>query len=102
MEAFVTEAFTLLGVGLLFIGLRSYVRISTVGWKGLQADDYLMWVAAVCYSFYQQPDTPTNRLLRIDCLFCRDRVSILRWGVLEGISQQWNDRRAASGAGSKQ
>lgn len=47
MDAFVTEAFTLLGVALLFIGLRSYVRISTVGWKGLQADDYLMWVAAV-------------------------------------------------------
>jgi len=47
MEAFVTEAFALLGVGLLFIGLRTYVRISTVGWKGLQADDYLMWFAAV-------------------------------------------------------
>jgi len=47
MEAFVTEAFALLGVGLLFIGLRTYVRVSTVGWKGLQADDYLMWVAAV-------------------------------------------------------
>lgn len=51
MEAFVTEAFTLLGVGLLFIGLRTYVRISTVGWKGLQADDYLMWFAAVCFWF---------------------------------------------------
>ncbi|KAK1749791.1 hypothetical protein QBC47DRAFT_129792 [Echria macrotheca] len=50
MNAFVTEAFTLLGIGLLFIGLRSYVRISTVGWKGLQADDYLMWVAAIAYS----------------------------------------------------
>lgn len=50
MEAFVTEAFTLLGVGLLFIGLRTYVRVTTVGWKGLQADDYLMWVAAVCVS----------------------------------------------------
>ncbi|KAK0744065.1 hypothetical protein B0T18DRAFT_439717 [Schizothecium vesticola] len=50
MGAFVTEAFALLGVGLLFIGLRSYVRISTVGWKGLQADDYLMWFAAILYS----------------------------------------------------
>jgi hypothetical protein len=47
MDEFTHEAFTLLGVGLLFIGLRSYVRITTVGWKGLQADDYLMWVAAV-------------------------------------------------------
>ncbi|KAK4442079.1 hypothetical protein QBC34DRAFT_313847 [Podospora aff. communis PSN243] len=50
MDEFTTEAFTLLGVGLLFIGLRSYVRITTVGWKGLQADDYLMWVAAAAYS----------------------------------------------------
>ncbi|KAK0715575.1 hypothetical protein B0H67DRAFT_490425, partial [Lasiosphaeris hirsuta] len=50
MEVFVTEAFTLLGIGLLFIGLRLYVRITTVGWKDLQADDYLMVVAAIAYS----------------------------------------------------
>ncbi|KAK0721674.1 hypothetical protein B0T26DRAFT_190617 [Lasiosphaeria miniovina] len=50
MEAFVTEAFALLGIGLLMIGLRSYVRITTVGFKGLQADDYLMFLAAVVYS----------------------------------------------------
>ena len=47
MDAFTREAFALLGVGLLVIGLRSYVRISTVGMRGLQADDYLMLVAAV-------------------------------------------------------
>lgn len=50
MDAFVKEAFALLSIGLLFIGLRSYVRITTVGWKGLQADDYLMWLAAILYS----------------------------------------------------
>ena len=42
MEAFVTEAFTLLGIGLLVIGLRLYVRVSLGGVKGLHADDYLM------------------------------------------------------------
>ena len=42
MEAFVTEAFTLLGIGLLVIGLRLYVRVSLGGFKGLHADDYLM------------------------------------------------------------
>ncbi|KAK3389147.1 hypothetical protein B0H63DRAFT_94846 [Podospora didyma] len=50
MDAFTREAFVLLGVGLLVIGLRSYVRITTVGIRGLQADDYLMLVAAVAYS----------------------------------------------------
>lgn len=47
MGNFVTEAFALLGVGLLIIGLRLYVRISTVGFKKLQPDDYLMVLAAV-------------------------------------------------------
>lgn len=42
MNAFVTEAFTLLGVGLAVIGLRLYVRVTLSGFKGLHADDYLM------------------------------------------------------------
>lgn len=47
MEAFVREAFTLLGIGLFVIGLRLSVRISAGGLKGLHPDDYLMVVAAV-------------------------------------------------------
>jgi hypothetical protein len=47
MSAFVTEAFTLLGVGLLVIGLRIVARITHKGIRGLQADDYLMVLAAV-------------------------------------------------------
>ncbi|KAK0637031.1 hypothetical protein B0T17DRAFT_613676 [Bombardia bombarda] len=50
MDAFTTEAFTLLGLGLSIIGLRLYARISTVGYKRLQADDYLMILAAIVYS----------------------------------------------------
>ncbi|KAK4225372.1 hypothetical protein QBC38DRAFT_511101 [Podospora fimiseda] len=50
MSGFVTEVFALLGVGLFVIGLRLYVRISTVGIKRLQPDDYLMVLAAVIYS----------------------------------------------------
>lgn len=41
------EAFTLLGVGLTITILRTYVRISSVGWRRLQVDDYLVWFAAV-------------------------------------------------------
>jgi hypothetical protein len=46
---FNVEAFTLLGVALLITGLRLYVRISSVGFKGLWADDYLVLVAAVSF-----------------------------------------------------
>lgn len=41
------EAFTLLGVGLTVTILRTYVRISSVGLKRLQVDDYLVWFATV-------------------------------------------------------
>jgi hypothetical protein len=47
MDAFVHEAFSLLGVGLVVIGLRLYVRLSSEGLKRLRVDDYLMVVAAV-------------------------------------------------------
>ncbi|KAK0666826.1 hypothetical protein QBC41DRAFT_280275 [Cercophora samala] len=50
MEAFIIEAFTLLGVALVVVGLRTYVRLTTVGIKRFQADDYLMLVAAGAYT----------------------------------------------------
>ncbi|KAG9232739.1 hypothetical protein BJ875DRAFT_68853 [Amylocarpus encephaloides] len=50
MSDFVTEAFTLLSIGLCAIGTRTYARWSTVGFKGFKADDYFMVVAGVVYS----------------------------------------------------
>jgi len=46
-QQFNIEAFTLLGVGLFITILRTYTRISTVGWRRLEVDDYLIWFAAV-------------------------------------------------------
>lgn len=46
-STFVTEAFTLLGVGLSVIGTRTILRYKQVGVRKLQADDYLMLMAAV-------------------------------------------------------
>jgi hypothetical protein len=46
-DPFTTEAFSLLGVGIFVIALRSYARVTSVGFRGLQFDDYLMCVAAV-------------------------------------------------------
>lgn len=47
MNGFNTEAFTLLGVAIVIIGLRTTARWIMVGPKGFQADDYLMLVACV-------------------------------------------------------
>ncbi|CCF38166.1 hypothetical protein CH063_09322 [Colletotrichum higginsianum] len=50
MSDFTTEAFTLLGVAIGVIVLRTYARVKAVGIKHLQADDYLMLLVAVTYS----------------------------------------------------
>lgn len=47
MDGFNTEAFTLLGVAIVVIGLRTTARWVMVGPKRFQADDYLMLVACV-------------------------------------------------------
>lgn len=47
LKRFNIEAFTLLGVALLITGLRCFIRIRSVGFKGLWADDYLAVLAAV-------------------------------------------------------
>jgi len=41
------EGFTLYGIAVIFTMLRTYARLSSVGIKGLQGDDYLAWVAVV-------------------------------------------------------
>ncbi|CAK7202052.1 hypothetical protein SEUCBS139899_004771 [Sporothrix eucalyptigena] len=48
--SFTTEAFTLLGIGLGFIFLRTYARLTKTGMAGFKADDYLMLLAAVVYA----------------------------------------------------
>ncbi|KAL6399040.1 hypothetical protein AUP68_17578 [Ilyonectria robusta] len=50
LKRFNIEAFTLLGVALLITGLRCFIRIRSVGFKGLWADDYLAVLAAITYS----------------------------------------------------
>ncbi|KAL8856739.1 MAG: hypothetical protein Q9178_006696 [Gyalolechia marmorata] len=44
-DAFTTEAFTLLGVGVTVVALRTYSRLTAVGIRKFQADDYLMLFA---------------------------------------------------------
>ncbi|KAI1082567.1 hypothetical protein F5B20DRAFT_578236 [Whalleya microplaca] len=50
MRQFTIEAFTLLGFGLVITILRTYSRIKAVGFKHLQADDYLVWVGWTFYA----------------------------------------------------
>lgn len=49
IEGLTREAWTLLAIGLLVTILRTCSRVRLVSFKGLKADDYLVWVAAVCY-----------------------------------------------------
>lgn len=44
---FATEAWTLCALALCVTILRTYAKATSVGWKRLQADDYLAWVGAV-------------------------------------------------------
>ena len=48
---FTTEAFSLLAVGIFFIVLRTYARLTSVGIKRFQPDDYIMLFAAVGLHF---------------------------------------------------
>lgn len=47
MRTFNIEAFTLLAIALVVTAMRTYVRITSVGFKNLWADDYLVVLAAV-------------------------------------------------------
>ena len=40
---------TLYAVGICVTALRTYARVKAVGWKGLEGDDYMAWVSAVCF-----------------------------------------------------
>ena len=47
-DAFNKEAFTLLGVGITIIGVRTYARFKAAkSIRGFAVDDYLMLLAAV-------------------------------------------------------
>ena len=47
-RAFAIESWTLLAIGLLITIARTYHRIKVVGVGNLQADDFLVILAAVC------------------------------------------------------
>ena len=41
------ETWTLYALGVSITVLRTYARVSTVGYRGLHADDFLIWLAIV-------------------------------------------------------
>ncbi len=56
-ENFVAEFFSLLGIALVVISLRIVFRISSLGLRRLQLDDYLMVLAGVsdlCHYFFEK------------------------------------------------
>ncbi|KAI1110404.1 hypothetical protein F5Y14DRAFT_465674 [Nemania sp. NC0429] len=49
-SAFTIQLWTLYGVGVLTTTLRTYARINAVGVKGLQFDDFAIWLAILFYT----------------------------------------------------
>jgi hypothetical protein len=47
VRIFNTELWTLYAVGILVTILRTYARVSAVGFKNLRPDDFLVWLAIV-------------------------------------------------------
>ena len=45
----VVELWTLYALAVAFTFLRTYAMISAVGYRQLQADDYLVWIAIVSH-----------------------------------------------------
>lgn len=50
-QQFVTEDFTLFAIGFVVTVTRTIARVKQVGFKGLQGDDYLVWLAMVRLAF---------------------------------------------------
>lgn len=92
MSDFVTEAFTLLAVAIVIIGLRTTARWFMVGPRNFQPDDYLMLLACV--------SRPT-RSPRDDCsdisggVWTRNGRCVHGGFVVQGPCEQCDDRRAA-------
>ncbi|RYO81263.1 hypothetical protein DL764_009791 [Monosporascus ibericus] len=50
LQKFVIEDWTLFAIGLCVTVIRTYTRVKHVGFKGLQGDDYLVWLAMFFYA----------------------------------------------------
>ncbi|KAI1772038.1 hypothetical protein F4818DRAFT_427419 [Hypoxylon cercidicola] len=47
---FVREDWTLFSIGFCFTALRTFARVKQGGFKGLRADDFLVWIAMMFYA----------------------------------------------------
>ena len=82
-DAFTKEAFSLLGVGVVVVTLRTYTRWTLVGIRQFMLDDYLMLLALVrihmpssWQSRFENTNRTTGRLRTRDGsrIFCRGDV----------------------------
>lgn len=43
------EPLVLFSIGMGIVAVRTYARVRVVDWGNLQADDYIMFLVAVCF-----------------------------------------------------
>ena len=91
-DAFNKEAFTLLGVGTLIIGVRMYARFKTAkSIHNLAADDYLMLLAAVSENHSRDREGFSLHICITGDLRIGNRMCILCGRSLYGASEQQHD-----------
>lgn len=94
-ENFIAEAFSLLALSLIFIALRIYSRWSSVGFRQLAADDYLMVVAGVGNPF-PFLDTCRTEPRRTVVVYSRNGGRVLCRRILARARKQQHDSRTTS------
>lgn len=96
-ENFFAEAFSLLAISLIFIALRIYSRWTSVGFRQLAADDYLMVVAGVSTLSSQLRQHAGLNRERTVVVYGRDGGCILCRRILARTGEQQHDPRTTSG-----
>jgi hypothetical protein len=92
MGDFVTEAFTLLAVAIVIIGLRTVARWIMVGPRNFQADDYLMLLACVRESLWVFLHLSNALLINIGGVWVGNRRCIHGGRMVQRPRQQCHDR----------
>ncbi|KAL9047021.1 MAG: hypothetical protein Q9214_000295 [Letrouitia sp. 1 TL-2023] len=84
-ENFIAEAFSLLAIALVAIGLRLYIRVLTVGFRKLALDDYLMIWAGVSALMLE---SWRNRLTDVVPVLGRNRACMI-WKSRLAMKKKW-------------
>ena len=85
------ELWTLYAFGVSFTILRTYARISAVGFRELQVDDYLIWVAVVSSENTSRPRRLRTHIRHLAHLHSAMQSRVQSRGSRPRSREQWHD-----------